>query len=240
MFNYGTPFTFTFFAEVDGAPVSLPAQTATLYLYRDYPSREDAIAGTGASYGPYTEAVSAGATTIPFDVPAIPDPDANSAEPYRYWYAAVVYKLETAGPDYLTIRGITLQRLTAHHTSLTVSLSELKGIWEPVSTYASLAEIEAYTRAVLREIRADLESRGYVWDKVYNPADLKDVALYSVLVKVLESETQGAGDRFDSLATKYRGIVDKLMGSLRLQYGDPIPVTSDPEPVGMGIMLVGR
>lgn len=237
-YPFGVSFPYTFYPILNDQPVRLPSQTANLHVFEDMPSRSAALAGTGA-LGSYSATVPANATNVTFTLDAIEDPDVTADEGSATYFVAIVYKLQASGQDQVIVRALEIERVKAHHKTLSIGAADLEAVWKAATTYASGSDISTKVATCTDELKAELRDKGYEWAAIWRPDRLRNVLVHRVLSGIALEQMQEANDAFQALADRFSETATRLLSSLKLELGEQEP-KAEVKQASMGVMLYSK
>lgn len=217
---FGKDFTYSLYFYEDNlrlAEAEIPAQTITAYLYKDQPSRDQARTGTGSLQT--ISKLHTGGQPVELPVEAILDPNPDSAiDLYQYWLA-VNLKLETDSiEDEIIIRSIYLERVSAQDKEIGVTASSILEIWPDLYSYLSETQVSSLIALAKAEILDDITTKGYDWNKIFNPEQLFYALLFNSLVHIYNSQINTVGDRFSVLSERMEKRYVNIKANLKLSY----------------------
>jgi hypothetical protein len=219
-YPFGADITYTIYTGVNGEKFdNLPASQGSsgkLYLYSEKPTREDALAGTGAIGSAITLTVASSKLTG--TIPAIddPDPDGN-VRTLTYWVAANFIK-KTGGQEETLIRPIKLSRADAHDVEIGVAVDSVLSILPDLDGYLGSVEINGIILAATSEIKEDITAKGIEWASVHDPEQLYWVVLWRSLELVSDSQILVEGDRWDRARDRFEKRYTQTLSNLKLKY----------------------
>lgn len=224
-YPFGAPFTWTFYPLLDDAPVEIPAQTLTLRVYSERPSREAAIAGTGAIGSPVEVITTEARRAVEFTIPKIADPDQTSETAEVLYWVSVLYKLHASGDTLLALRGLELERSTAQHSTIAISLADLAAVYPPIRKLVKQEQIPGFVDTAIEKIRSRITKDGRNWRDIWDTSKLKFSTVHMALSVALFSVVQGGGSEYRDLALEFRTTAEELLGNVLLEFGAQEPET---------------
>ena len=216
---FGRSFTFNLYTFEDRTQITnLPAQTVTGYCFRDQPSRADALSGSGALSGPFTQILAGGTGNISLTVPAIVDQDSSSILNYRMHWIAVNLILATGGQVQTIIKAIRVERASGQDSEIGVTLQSIQDIYPDVTEYLSTGEINAMITLAKADLLDDLTNKGIDWNQVNRPDQLFNALLFNTLTYIYNSQIQREGDRFYVSSAKAQTRYESIKSNLKLAF----------------------
>lgn len=221
MYIFGKDIEYSLFAYEDGVAIaSIPAQSYTAYIFTDQnqPSREEAIAGTGALATINATHTSGG--TLTFTIPAISDPNPNAVtQTYSYW-VAVNFVLKTAGQTQTIVRDLRISRASAQDRAIGVTTSKIVSIYPEIYSYLNQAQVEAMISISQENLVNDLRNKGFEWAKIYRADQLFTTLLFKSLEMIYLSQVNRQGDKFLVLAESAKESYMKAINNLQLSFDE--------------------
>lgn len=218
MYLFGITNSYSLYTYNDGEPLNtIPNQTVTAHIFTSMPSREDALAGTGALIPISHSHVSS--SVITFDIPAIDDPDQNSLTQYYDYYIAIKFVLEASEQTQLVLRRIRYHRIIGKDQTPGVTKEKIQSLFPEIYKFISESELQAIIDMAEMGVKHDLKLQGYEWALINEPSQLYNVLLQRVLRAVYASQVMRQGDRFNYLYEIAKGDYQNAIDSLRLQIG---------------------
>jgi len=220
-YTFGQDFTYKVYPLVDDNLVTtIPAHTATLYVYDAKPSRSDIATGAGSIAGPISATWTANATSCSFTIPAIDDPDPTAQEPSVIYWVSVKFQLTASEQYQYLVRYLDMDRVAAHDKTVDIAYTDLLVLSPSLSSYAGVSELTAQITAATAMVKARLRNRGYEWAELSRADRLNDVVRFLALANTYQSKMQRPGDQFDKLYEDYKKASEELFSALKLEYDE--------------------
>jgi hypothetical protein len=220
-FNFGESFTYEFYVR-DGKggfeDLSSVTDTPTIYIFKDLPSRTDAINGTGAiqTISSWSDAILNGGKT--FTVATISDPDPNSSKDNYEYFIAVNYVLVNSGDVQTDIRLLPMVRARATHAPVSTSQEDLQKIYSRVDDISSSSDQTFKIEQSKQDIKNYLDAKGFNWSEVWEPVHLNNAIAYGALELIMLDNMRDTGDAYASRAVLYGDKSKEILKGLRLSY----------------------
>jgi hypothetical protein len=229
---------YTLHAYEDGHKLgSIPAQTYSVHVFDEMPTRADAAAGTGA-IDTFTVIHTAN-EFLQFDIPAIDDPDPTSLTNQVTYWLAVVFELETGEQDQMILRALPLSRVTAKNHTIGVTSAKIKEAFPDVENYLSVLEIESQISIAQMNLLEDLQNKGFRWAEINRPEQLFNALLFKSLEYIHTSQIQRQGDRFSISAEMAHRNYTNIISNLKLAIENDKGEITTPRQTG-GTIWVSR
>ena len=239
MFPFGQDFQYIFEPMVDDDVLAnIPEQTATLYVFRDRPTRAQSQSGSGSVSGAVSGTWTLGESRVIFSVPAIVDPTPTNDEADGTYYASVNFILKTAGQTQTVTRPIVLQRVRAQSKPLTITFADLQSIYKHIGLYSDSFSFNVHLSIAIELVKAKLRSQGFEWSLVYRHDSLKLVVILKTLSIILLGESQESGDEFRDLSDRYESQAKNLFESLKLEYQQSVQSLPSETDTGEGFAII--
>lgn len=223
MYIFGKDIDYKLYTFEDGTALpSIPNQSYTAYIFTDLnqPSREQAIAGTGALVTINATHTTGHANVIQFTIPAIDDPDPNALiKEYKYWIS-VNFVLKLSEQTQTIVRQFPICRVVAQDKAIGVTASKIESMYPDVYSYLSEAQVSAQIALAQSLLIADLKNKGYLWAQVYRPDELFSALLFKSLEFVYMSQIKNNGDKFAILTDSANKNYLAVMSNLNLSFDD--------------------
>lgn len=223
-----------FYPQINGEPIQLPSQTPTIYIFDSEPTREAAIAGTGAID---TVATWAQATVSPFectyDIAAIDDPDPDSNTENAVYWEAIKFIGQTSEQTQTVVRAFILERIEGNEAEPGTTAGDILAVYPAIEAYLTPEQLGAHLRLAQDELKIDLEALGLKWGRLRDLNKLKLALAWKSIQLSAESQIKNADDKFDKRADLYREKYERALKNISLPYdsdGDgKAEVTSAPQ-----------
>ncbi len=238
MYPFGQDFNYIFEPIIDDeALISIPAEAATLYIFRDRPTRPQSQSGSGAVATASTTWGS-GESKITFTVPAIIDPNPTDESADWIYYASVNFLLKTSGQTQTVTRPITLQRVRGQNKPLNVTFTDLTSVYPHIGLYSDSSKFKLHLNTAIEIVKSNLRSQQFEWSLIYRHDSLKLVVILKTLSIIMLGESQLGNDEFRELSDRYEFQAKSLFESLKIEYQssqDAVPTKTD---TGSGFAII--
>lgn len=200
-FTYGKDITHKVtFLDGNGVEITPSDDAPNIYLFDAFPSRNVAIAGTGAlDSGSWTGSGSTRA--IAFD--AVTDPDPNSATHFKEYWIAINFTAEASGQSQCVVEKIRIERTWTQDPRLSIAAQDAKDVYPAISSYLSDDQITQYLIGAIDDLKTDLEAKGVEWQTVCNATKFKRAAIFRAIADASLSQHREQGDKFEKRYVEY-------------------------------------
>jgi hypothetical protein len=218
---FGKDFNYDFFVpnSDDGFfDLSGVSTAPEIYIFNYSPSRNEAMSGTGS-----LQTISAWSNiTTPYTgkriaVTAIDDPDVNSTI-YRYeYYIAINYYLQTSEQKQTDIRLLPMERVRVVHDPVSTNADSLQKIYSDIDDISDTTDQAAKIAQAIREIKLDLNNRGYDWASIWEPASLNDAVAYKALSLIMLDNMIDEADQYKTRHDFYERQYQSIKNNINLK-----------------------
>lgn len=221
-YNFGKDITRSFYPLEDNEPINLPSQSPSIYLFEDQPSIEEARSGVGAiaaAIAYWTESGTAPYART-YTIPAIPDPNPESATPtcLGYW-EAVNYVAQVSGQVQTKLRTIELQKGKATESVPGATYTDLLILYPEIDGYVEAASVlTGYIDLAEDLIKLELRSFNIDWGDVESLKDLRIPSMFLAIKHHAQGQLQTEGDKWDIRAKICQAEYDKVMADIKIKY----------------------
>ncbi len=193
-------------------PIQLPTQTPSIYIFTDNPTLSDARDGTGAAQTVSTWSQNASSPyECTYTIDAIDDPDPESAIPYRTYYEAINFTVESGEQVQTVVRTIDIERASGGAENASVVYTDLVEVYPAITAYASNNQLGSFINIATDNIEMKLKGKGVRWSDIQNVDELKRAIAYRSIQLLSESQIVNGDDKFSIRAQLYK---DKTAESL--------------------------
>lgn len=218
-YPFGKDIIYTFYPLVDNKEISLPTQSPTIYVFTEEnkPTLDAAQNGTNKLFNAITQWTERG-TGRDFIIPAIPDPSPDSTKDRYTYYLGINFILQAAGSTQTIIRALDMERVQAHHKTITITYSDVISYFPQVESYISIQHITRFIQIAKEELKTELHNKSYEWAQIYRPDRLTLACIFKVMMYAMASQRKSPGDPFDLNFDLYKETYQNFMQGLKLEY----------------------
>lgn len=243
-YSFGQDFTFWFYPLVDDQPASVPTamqgQTPAIYVFPDtLPSRDAAIAGTGAIQTILSWTWDGARNGWSFTVDGIDDPDPKGGTFERTYWIAINFRLSPSEQQQCVLRSVEMERPAAHQFNVEVDETDLQSFYPQINAYATAAHQREHIQNGIAQVKSALKAKGFKWSRLTRPDQLKHAVCYRALAMLFLSQAQG-NDKFAALYDEFKTLYQTEIDGLTIDYDSDNDGDADASPTfgAAGILVV--
>ena len=220
-YSFGRDITYKFYPLKEESftdkfeDIALLTDTPDIYVFADRPDRAKALAGTSnlASITSWTNTDDGDGKE--FTIPALDDPDVDSAKDIYSYYIAVNFTLQDTEQVQTVIRLLPMRRVIGHASTAEPSLQQIVDIYSEAQKYFADYKIENAVKVAFQNIKVELQAKGFEYCSIWNPDALQNCIAYKALSSLALTQFSGTGV-WESRFEEWRDTASSLLSSIRL------------------------
>lgn len=239
---FGKDIERVFYPHAGKEPINLPSQVAEIYLFSSQPTMTEAINGTNAipshtvSYWEHNTISPYGRK---YTIPAIADPDVDSAIPKRGYWQAINFYAKISAQKQTLLEYFEVRRAEGVPEVPSTSKYDLKNIYPAISSYVTDQQLENFIDIALDQIKLELKNKGVEYQTIDNLKDLKLALAYKTISLVSLSQIKEPTDRFALRYDEFKTMYHQTMKLITLVSDSNSDGTIDTEtPANRGAITV--
>lgn len=221
---FGKPLVLNvYLADEDGNTlVPDDSESPDIYLFENAPTRTQARTGDGAMAGFHLTSWTGTEDFRTVIFPAVPDKSPDSPVSEWTYFVAVNFKLDADGDRQTLIKSVRLRRVSIQSEILQLSQADLEAIDKSVANVfgSGSTTIDSINATVIRLLKARFRAKHFEWDRIKDPTDLKDAAVFLALHFAFASQVRAGGDSADRKQDIYKKTFESLIDTAVLSYID--------------------
>lgn len=214
---FGKDITRSFFPEENGAPIQLPTQTPTIYIFSTEPSRSNAATGTGKLGSAITTWTQSTASPYgcTYTIPAIADPSSTGTTNGAWYWEAINHVTKSSGTSQVTIRSFFLELTRGNEATPGTTVQDVIDNYPAITSYLTDDQISEFIDSAFFELRTDLEAKGAEIALTSQLQKTKLALAYKTISLASYSQFKEDNDKFiirgNLFETKYRELMEKIV-----------------------------
>lgn len=214
---FGAPVQRKFYPLSGSDPVSLPSQSASIYLFSSQPSLADAAAGTGAvATQNYWLQGTASPYPCLYSFNQITDPEPTSSVDSRTYWEAINFVLQLGSQTQTHVRAFDVERSYSGESIPGTNVTDIKEAYPAISNYLDDNEIGDLLSITEEEFKLDLEAKGVSYARVYDLQKARLALAYKTIALAMLGQIRDQGDKHQFRYDEYSKLYSVALGRLTL------------------------
>jgi len=150
-------------------------------------------------------------------VPKIEDPEPDGTDNAQGYWLAVNFIAQASGTKQTVLQSITLERIRPTDGIPGVAASDLKDIYPAIASYITDNQLGAFLSIAQDEVRAELESKGFDWTRLFTLSKLALPIAYKTIALAALSQIKEPGDKWELRFNTFSERYDQISKAITMQ-----------------------